>query len=133
MDIADIFANEESWIEKVTSKGYTSESLLRIINKMSGVYELIDPFELEDFIYRLKIHADKKSGKKFDAEVDFKMASRACVYVGKKPFFFRICPQETSYKKPEMLFYCELCGLGTKLKCKRLMPHTLIHNSNKNI
>ncbi|OMJ90466.1 hypothetical protein SteCoe_7168 [Stentor coeruleus] len=127
MDLAHVFTNENVWIEKVLNIGHTMDTLCSLIKEMSDIYEIVDPSDIEDFIYRLKVCNDKKKGSKVDMENDMKIPTRVCVYVGKMPFFFKACPQEKCSKKSEMNFYCEECGPGTKVKVKRLKPHASIH------
>jgi hypothetical protein len=127
MDLAHVFTNEQVWIEKVVNVGHTMDTLCALVRDMSDIYEIVESSDIEDFIYRLKVCNDKRKGTNVDTESDLKIPTRVCVYVGKRPFFFRVCPQENSCKKSEMSFYCEECGPGTKVKVKRLKPHASIH------
>lgn len=127
MDISYVFTNEQTWIEKLTKSGHTFETLCELSKEMIEVFQLIEVQYLEDLIYRLKIVSDFEKGKDFDIEADTQMPLRVSVEADKKPYFFRICPQEKSFKRTEMHFYCENCGPEVKLNLSNLKQHALVH------
>ena len=124
MDIDYVFSNDKSWSEKASSLGQTVGSLWKSIRDISTFISHLSNEDQEDFIYRLKVSQEKSKGNEMEQDPEAKIPCRVTARLGDHYFYYRIMAGETSYKKKESLFYCEICGLSTTMKYKQIKTHT---------
>jgi hypothetical protein len=125
MDLNYVLSNDKALIEKALALGHDEKSMGLLIKDLRLIIVELPNDEIDDFVYKLKISHDLASGKTLDLELENKVFSRVSVLVEGKMYFFKLYPTEIEYKKMANSFYCEMCGLETRLKPTKFKKHVI--------